>query len=96
MHAFLNVVLLVLHYYTYILIASAILSWLMVFGVVNTRNPIVNRIADVLYQLTEPLLRPIRKYVPSVGGLDLSFLVLVLIIYFLEQLIFDLSRVVPF
>ncbi len=78
MRAVLDIVLIVLNMYQFILIAAAILSWLIAFGVVNTRNEIVRAVSDVTYRLTEPLLAPIRRYVPAVGGLDLSFIVLYL------------------
>jgi YggT family protein len=73
--------------YLIVLVVSAILSWLVVFNVVNTRHPVVSTIGDILYRVTEPLLRPIRNYVPNVGGLDLSFIVLWLIILFLRDVV---------
>jgi YggT family protein len=76
-----------LNLYLVLLFVSAILSWLVVFNVVNTRNPVVSIIGDFLYRITEPLLKPIRRYVPNVGGLDLSFLVLIVIIWFIQQVI---------
>jgi YggT family protein len=78
MRAVLDIILIVINMYQFILIAAAILSWLIAFGVVNTRNEIVRAVGDVTYRLTEPLLAPIRRYVPAVGGLDLSFVVLYL------------------
>ncbi|QDM00275.1 YggT family protein [Rhodopseudomonas palustris] len=61
--------------YMYLLIASAIMSWLVAFNVVNTRNQFVGMIADFLYRITEPVLRPIRERLPNLGGLDVSPLV---------------------
>lgn len=75
--------------YTYVLIAQVILSWLVAFNVVNTHNRIVGTIGEVLYRLTEPVLGQIRRFVPSVGGLDLSPLILLLGIYFLRNLLFE-------
>jgi YggT family protein len=69
----------------FVLIVQAILSWLLVFGVVNRYNRVVSTIGDITYRLTEPALRPIRRFVPNVGGLDLSFLILVLLIYFIRN-----------
>lgn len=77
----------VLNMYTWIIIASVILSWLVAFNVINTHNRIVGTIGEVLYRLTEPVLGQIRRYVPSVGGLDLSPIVLLLGIYFLRMLL---------
>jgi YggT family protein len=77
----------VLNMYTWIIIASVILSWLVAFNVINTHNRIVGTIGEVLYRLTEPVLGQIRRYVPSVGGLDLSPIVLLLGIYFIRMLL---------
>jgi YggT family protein len=71
--------------YIWILIATAILSWLIAFNVVNTRNPLVASIADFLYRITEPALRPIRSVIPS---LDISPVVLIIGLLFLEKVIF--------
>jgi YggT family protein len=73
--------------YVYIVIAMAILSWLIAFNVVNTRNPIVHMIAELLYRLTEPALRPIRNVLPNMGGIDISPIILFLIILFIQSVI---------
>ena len=69
------------------MIASAILSWLIAFNVVNTRNQFVSAVAEFLYRITEPVLAPIRRVLPSMGGLDLSPIVLILIIMFIQRVI---------
>jgi YggT family protein len=79
----------VIQLYIYVLIAGAVLSWLIAFNVVNTRNQAVAIIADALWRLTEPVLRPIRKILPNFGGLDLSPVVLILLLYFLQSLLFE-------
>jgi YggT family protein len=76
-----------LEIYIVILFAAAILSWLVVFNVVNTRNPAVAMIADFLYRVTEPVLRPIRERLPNFGGIDISFVVLILIIWFIQSVV---------
>ena len=73
--------------YMFVLIAAAVLSWLLVFNVVNTRNQAVAAISDILYRLTEPLLRPIRRWVPNYGGLDLSFIVLWVFLLFVQNVL---------
>jgi YggT family protein len=73
--------------YVYVVIAMAILSWLIAFNVVNTRNPIVHMIAELLYRLTEPVLRPIRNVLPNMGGIDISPIILFLIILFIQSVI---------
>lgn len=78
--------------YFWIVILSAILSWLIAFNIVNPRNQIVGSIAEVLYRLTEPMLAPIRRFLPSIGGIDLSPLVLLVLIRVLQQLVISLAQ----
>ena len=78
---------LLLDLYMYILLAAAVLSWLIMFNVVSTSHQAVAIIADFLYRITEPLLQPIRKRLPNFGGIDISFIVLVLIIIFIRMVI---------
>ena len=73
--------------YIYLLIAAAVLSWLIAFNVVNMRNQFVAMVADFLYRITEPALRPIRKFMPNLGGIDISPIFLILIIIFLQLII---------
>lgn len=75
--------------YVWLLIASAIMSWLTSFNVVNTRNRVVYVIGDFLWRVTEPALRPIRRVIPSLGGIDISPVVLILALMFLKSLIFE-------
>src|SRR5881394_1163306 len=72
MRAILDIVIIVLDLYVWLLIASAILSWLIAFNVVNTRNQFVAGVAEFLHRITEPALKPIRQFLPSFGGLDIS------------------------
>ena len=88
MRAFLNVILLVLDLYWYVIIAVAIMSWLIAFNVINVYNEIVRSIWNALNALTEPVLRPIRNMLPNFGGLDVSPIILLLIIYLIKQVIF--------
>jgi YggT family protein len=75
--------------YVWILIASAILSWLIAFNVVNTRHPMVATIANFLYQVTEPVLRPIRSILPNLGGIDISPVILIIVLFFIRNLLFE-------
>jgi YggT family protein len=77
----------IIEIYIWILIAGAILSWLIAFNVVNTRNRFVYMVGDFLHRVTEPVLRPIRRVLPNLGGIDLSPLVLILLLLFLEQVL---------
>jgi YggT family protein len=87
MHAILWLIDTILWFYIVLLIAQAVLSWLLVFGVINRYNQTVSVIGDFLYRITEPALRPIRAVLPNFGGLDISPVILILIIYFLRILI---------
>jgi YggT family protein len=87
MRAFLDVIMLALQLYVWILIASAVMSWLVAFGVVNMRNEVVRTIWNFLYQATEPALRPIRRILPNLGGIDISPIILLLIIFFIQRVI---------
>ena len=87
MRAILDVVLILLQFYTWVVIAAVVVSWLIAFNVINTRNEFVAMIVKVIYQLTEPLLRPIRNLMPNLGGLDLSPLILLLLVFFIQRII---------
>ena len=82
-----QIIQLVLRMYVWVVIASAILSWLVAFNVINTRNQVVYQIGNALYRLTEPALRPIRRIMPNLGGIDISPVILLLIIYFLQMVL---------
>ena len=75
--------------YIWLLIISAVLSWLVAFGVVNRYNRAVSTIADTIMRLTEPALRPIRNILPSLGGVDISPIILILLLGFLKNLLFE-------
>ncbi|HRQ80691.1 MAG TPA: YggT family protein [Azospirillaceae bacterium] len=77
----------ILGIFVWLLIASAVLSWLVAFNVVNTRNRAVYVIGDFLYRVTEPLLRPIRNLLPNMGGMDFSPVVLILLVFFVRNLL---------
>lgn len=87
MRAILNVILAILDIYWFIIIATAVLSWLVAFNVINVRNDLVRTVWDTLNRLTEPVLRPIRERLPNMGGVDISPIIVLLIIYFIEQFI---------
>ena len=87
MRAILDIVIIILDLYVWLLIASAILSWLIAFNVVNTRNQFVAAVAEFLYRITEPVLAPIRRFMPNLGGLDISPIILILLIMFIQRVI---------
>lgn len=83
----LNFISTLLTLYVYVLIAAAVLSWLIAFNVVNTRHGAVAMIAEFLYRITEPVLAPIRRMMPNLGAIDISPVVLILIIIFIQSVI---------
>ena len=87
MRSILYVILLVLDLYIWLLIAAAVLSWLVAFNVVNSRNQFVAMVGDFLFRITEPVLRPIRNMMPSLGGIDVSPVIVILIIILIKDII---------
>ncbi len=86
MLAILDVLNIALNLYIWIVIASAIFSWLYAFNIVNPQNQFVGMIGQALYNLTEPALRPIRRFMPDLGGLDISPIILILLIYLAQSI----------
>ena len=93
MLALIQTVVLALDIYWWILILSAVFSWLYAFNVVNPRNGVVSTIGNFLYRATEPVLRPVRSILPDLGGIDISPIVVLLLIFFLRQ--FILTTIAP-
>jgi YggT family protein len=87
MRVILDVILIILSIYWWVLLAMIILSWLISFNVVNTRNQFVDQVWRVLVSLTEPVLAPIRRMLPRFSGIDISPIVLFLIIFAVQQVI---------
>ncbi len=89
MRSLLNQTLLLLELYTWALIISVILSWLYQFNVINTANQYILMVSNFFYRITEPALRPIRRWMPKLGGIDISPLVLIIGIIFLRSLLVE-------
>jgi YggT family protein len=89
MVSILNLIDLILSIYMWIVIAVVIMSWLVAFNIVNRHNDIVRQISNVLYRLTEPVLGPIRRVLPNMGGLDLSPIVVFIAIWFIRSLLWE-------
>ena len=75
--------------YIWILIINALFSWLVTFNVLNTSNRLVYSLLNISYKMTDPLLRPIRNFLPNLGGIDISPIILILILMFLRNLVFE-------
>lgn len=95
MHSIFLVIDLVLQLYVWCLIIYVVMSWLVAFNVINTYNRFVGTVMDVLYRVTEPPLRPIRRILPSMNGIDLSPVVLILLIILVRSLMREYGLLVP-
>ena len=82
-----HVTIIAIDLYIWVVIISAILSWLIAFNVVNTSNRFVYTVSDFLWRLTEPALRPIRRIMPNLGGVDISPVILILILFFAQRVL---------
>ena len=89
MLALIKTIDLALYLYWWIIIASAIFSWLYASNVVNPRNLFVGTIGNILFRLSEPALKPIRRFMPDLGGIDISPIILLLIIFFIRELLWS-------
>ena len=89
--ALLDILYTILNFYIWVIIVGAVLSWLTAFGVVNSYNRVVQAVGDICHRITEPALAPIRRRLPPVNGMDMSPLVLIFIIYFLQYFIQHLA-----
>ena len=76
--------------YLWIIIINAVLSWLVAFKVLNTQNRFVFSVLDVTYKLTDPALNKIRRFIPNFGSIDISPIILILILMFLRNIIFEI------
>lgn len=85
-----NVVSIAIQLYIWALIVGAVMSWLVAFNVINTHNRFVFRVMEVLARVTEPALRPIRRFLPDLGGVDISPIILILILYFVQNVLHEL------
>ena len=85
MIAIFYLVLQILKLYSYVVIVNVIVSWLIAFNILNTQNRFVYSILEFSYRLTDPLLNKIRRFLPNVGSLDISPIILLLLIWFIEM-----------
>ena len=87
MNAFILLLDRIIHLYVWVLIINAIVSWLIAFNVLNTQNRFVYSVLEFTYKLTDPPLNYIRRFLPNLGSIDISPVVLILLIYFARDLI---------
>ena len=85
MIAIFYLVLQILKLYSYVVIANVIISWLVAFNILNTQNRFVYSVLEFTYRLTDPILKRIRRFLPNLGALDISPIILLLLIWFIEM-----------
>ena len=85
MIAIFYLVLQILKLYSYVVIANVLISWLIAFNILNTQNKLVYSILELTYRLTDPFLNRIRRFLPNLGALDISPIILLLLIWFIEM-----------
>ncbi|WP_038014066.1 YggT family protein [Terasakiella pusilla] len=85
-----QVILAILKIYEFVVIAAVIMSWLFHFNIINYSNQFVRIVADIVFKLTEPILSRIRSFMPSLGGIDISPIILLLLVFFLQNVIYQI------
>jgi YggT family protein len=90
MYSLLILITQVIQLYTWIVIIGAVMSWLIAFNVINTQNRFVYTVVDIIYRVTEPVLAPLRRILPDLGGIDISPVVLLLLLYFAQNLLWEI------
>jgi len=96
MNSFVILISQITELFIWLLIIQAIMSWLINFGIINTQSNFVNMIGSFLYKVTEPLLRPIRKLLPEFGGVDISPVILIMLLIFFRNLLFEYTGMINF
>jgi YggT family protein len=89
MISILQLIDLILNIYTWIIIAVVIISWLISFNIINGHNDIVRQIRYALFRITEPVLGPIRRILPDLGGIDISPIIALIAIWFIRSLLWE-------
>ena len=92
MDPFINLISTVITLYIWLLVITAVMSWLVAFNVINTRNRFVYTVGDICFRLTEPVLRPIRRMLPQLGGIDISPVIVILLLVFLRDALYYYLR----
>ena len=87
-----QVVVIALDLYIWAIIISAILSWLVHFGVINPSNQFIRMIGEFLWRITEPALRPLRRFIPNLGGIDVTPIILILLIFFAQRVLLNVRH----
>ena len=89
MQSLLHLISAVIGIYIWVIFIQVILSWLIAFKVINLQNQFVYTLSNVFYRLTEPALQPVRRFMPNLGGVDISPVILILLLYFVQNLLHE-------
>lgn len=95
MNTLIELLVVALDIYIYIIIASAVTSWLIAFEVINVRNPQAANLVKLLNKLTDPVYKPLRKYIPPIGGIDITPIIVILLIFLLQGILIDIATPNP-
>lgn len=90
MISLLNILSIIIDVYVWIIIASAAVSWLLAFEVINVKNEQAANLVNLLNRLTEPVYKPLRKYIPPLGGVDVTPIIVIFLLYLLRSILFRL------
>jgi YggT family protein len=91
-----NLLIFLLDVYFYIIIASVIISWLIAFEVINVKNPQAQNLINLLNKVTEPVYKPLRKFIPPIGGIDITPIIVIFGIFLLQNLIARMMYRLPY
>lgn len=91
-----NLLIFLLDVYFYIIIASVIISWLIAFEVINVKNPQAQNLINLLNKVTEPVYKPLRKFIPPIGGIDITPIIVIFGIFLLQNLIVRIMYRLPY
>ena len=89
MNSLLALIIQIINLYTYVLLIYIIITWLIAFNIINTSNRLVYSIVEVLYKLCEPLLQYVRRFIPNIGNIDISPVIVLLLLWFFQNLLIE-------
>jgi len=89
MNSLLALIIQIINLYTYVLLIYIIMTWLISFNIINTSNRLVYSIVEILYKLCEPLLQYIRRFIPNIGSIDISPIIVLLLLWFFQNLLIE-------
>ena len=89
MNSLLALIIQIINLYTYVLLIYIIITWLIAFNIINTSNRLVYSVVEVLYKLCEPVLKYVRRFIPNIGNIDISPIIVLLLLWFFQNLLIE-------